>query len=86
MAKLLLLPSSLSLKPHDNCVDVPKEVCTRARRNPRKIKRPIIKKWCYTPSEGLEGNDDAAASAAAVPDDTAQTDSEAVESDEPAEA
>jgi len=32
-------------------VDVPKEVCTRARRNPRKIKRPVIKKWCYTPKE-----------------------------------
>ncbi len=36
-------------------MDVPKEVCARARRNPRKVKRPVIKKWCYTPTtEGSE--------------------------------
>jgi len=39
------------LKEHENCYDVPKEVCTRARTNPRKVKKPIVKKWCYTPSE-----------------------------------
>ncbi len=39
------------MKPTDNCVDVPKEVCVRVRTNPRKIKRPVIKKWCYVPSE-----------------------------------
>lgn len=39
------------LKPMENCVDVPKEVCVRVRRNPRRVKRPIIKKWCYVPSE-----------------------------------
>jgi len=39
------------LKEHENCFDVPKEVCTRARTNPRKVKKPIVKKWCYTPSE-----------------------------------
>ena len=45
------------LKPKENCVDIPKEVCTRSRRNPRKVKRPVIKKWCYTPTEesGLAG-------------------------------
>ncbi len=39
-------------------MDVPKEVCVRVRTNPRKIKRPVIKKWCYVPSEesGLDSN------------------------------
>ena len=48
-----LLPyySVFSLKPVDNCVDVPKEVCVRMRTNPRKVKRPVIKKWCYVPTE-----------------------------------
>lgn len=32
-------------------MDIPKEVCARARRNPRKINKPVIKKWCYTPTE-----------------------------------
>ena len=40
-----------SLVPKRNCVDVPKEVCSRARRNPRKVNRPVIKKWCYVPSQ-----------------------------------
>ncbi len=31
-------------------MDVPKEVCTRQRRNPRRVNRPVIKKWCYTPT------------------------------------
>ena len=31
-------------------MDVPKEVCTRMRRNPRRVNRPVIKKWCYTPT------------------------------------
>ena len=30
-------------------MDIPKEVCVRAKVNPRKTKRPIIKKWCYSP-------------------------------------
>jgi len=38
------------LEPSEECVDVPKEVCTRARTNPRKVKKPVVKKWCYTPS------------------------------------
>merc|ERR1711890_191806 len=33
------------------CVEVPKEICSRSRTNPRKVKKPIIKNWCYTPSE-----------------------------------
>ena len=39
------------LSPTEECVDVPKEVCTRSRTNPRKVKQPVIKKWCYVPSE-----------------------------------
>ena len=39
------------MKPVDNCVDVPKEVCVRMRTNPRKVKKPVIKKWCYVPTE-----------------------------------
>merc|ERR1711962_1891377 len=38
------------LEPVAECVDVPKEVCTRARSNPRKVKKPVIKTWCYIPS------------------------------------
>jgi len=39
------------LSPREECVDVPKEVCTRSRTNPRKVKKPVVKKWCYVPSE-----------------------------------
>jgi len=48
------------LKPVDNCIDVPKEVCVRMRTNPRKVKRPVIKKWCYVPTEesGLSTEDE----------------------------
>lgn len=42
------------LKPAEECVDIPKEVCVRAKVNPRKIKRPIVKKWCYTPKVEYE--------------------------------
>merc|ERR1712213_187300 len=44
------------LTPTEECVDVPKEVCTRSRTNPRKVKKPVVKKWCYeaTPESGLE--------------------------------
>merc|ERR1712128_311520 len=39
------------LEPKEECVDVPKEVCTRSRSNPRKVKKPVVKNWCYVPSE-----------------------------------
>ena len=39
------------LEPIEECVDVPKEVCTRSRTNPRKVKKPVVKKWCYVPTE-----------------------------------
>ena len=35
-------------------MDIPKEVCVRAKVNPRKTKRPIIKKWCYSPERSDE--------------------------------
>lgn len=31
----------------ENCFDVPKEVCVRSEQNPRKVAKPVIKKWCY---------------------------------------
>merc|ERR1712012_1126993 len=37
------------LSPTEECVDVPKEVCTRSKS--RKVKKPVVKKWCYVPSE-----------------------------------
>ena len=46
-----LIFSSIRLIPELECVDVPKEVCVRVRNNPKKIKKPIVKRWCYTPTE-----------------------------------
>lgn len=39
------------LKPTQECVDIPKEVCSRSRTNPRKVQKPVVKKWCYVPTE-----------------------------------
>ena len=39
------------LVPVQECVDVPKEICARSKTNPHKVKRPVIKKWCYVPSQ-----------------------------------
>ena len=39
------------LTPVEECVDVPKEVCQRKKGNPRKVLKPVTKKWCYVPSE-----------------------------------
>ena len=38
------------LKPAEECVDIPKEVCSRSRTNPRKVQKPVVKKWCYVPT------------------------------------
>lgn len=38
------------LKPNEECVDIPKEVCSRSRKNPRKVQKPVVKKWCYVPT------------------------------------
>merc|ERR1712158_339197 len=34
----------------EECVDIPKEVCSRSRTNPRKVQKPVVKKWCYVPT------------------------------------
>ena len=40
------------LEPVDFCLEVPKEVCFRLfKANPKKVKKPIIKKWCYVPTQ-----------------------------------
>ena len=39
------------LEPEQECVDVPKEVCATQRQNPRTVTKPLIKKWCYTPTQ-----------------------------------
>ena len=39
------------LEPKQECVGVPKEVCATQRQNPRTVTKPLIKKWCYTPTE-----------------------------------
>ena len=38
------------LVPSEECVDVPKEVCVRKEVNPRRVSKPVVKKWCYTPT------------------------------------
>eukprot|EP00092_Neocalanus_flemingeri_P023887 GFUD01025912.1.p1 GENE.GFUD01025912.1~~GFUD01025912.1.p1 ORF type:complete len:697 (+),score=162.50 GFUD01025912.1:64-2154(+) len=38
------------LKEVENCFDVPKEVCVREEVNPRKVAKPVIKRWCYVVS------------------------------------
>jgi len=37
------------LEPKEECTDIPKEVCTRSKTNPRKVKKPVVIKWCYNP-------------------------------------
>ena len=39
------------LVPRQECSEVPKEICSRSRTNPKKVKKPVIKKWCYTPTK-----------------------------------
>jgi len=34
-----------------NCIKVPKEVCVMAKTNPKKVMKPVIKQWCYNPSD-----------------------------------
>ena len=43
------------LEPRQECVDVPKEICARSRVNPKRVKKPSIQKWCYTPGEDRDG-------------------------------
>merc|ERR1712106_997328 len=39
------------LKPHESCFDVPKEICVRSQTNPRKVEKPVLKRWCYSPTK-----------------------------------
>jgi hypothetical protein len=39
------------LVPKPNCVKVPKEICVNSKTNPRVVKKPVIKEWCYRPSD-----------------------------------
>ena len=38
------------LVPSEECVDIPTEACSRSRTNPRKVQKPVVKKWCYVPT------------------------------------
>ena len=35
------------LTPLTKCNDVPSEICSKSKTNPRKVKKPILKTWCY---------------------------------------
>ena len=41
-----------SLELVNECVDVPKEVCSVEKVNPRQVARPIVKLWCNNSSPG----------------------------------
>jgi len=34
-----------------NCIKVPKEICINVKANPTKVKKPVVKEWCYKPSD-----------------------------------
>ena len=38
------------LTPVEECVDVPREICQKAKGNPQKVVKQVTKKWCYTPT------------------------------------
>ena len=38
----------------ETCLQVPRETCALARVNPRKVRKPTIKKWCFD-QEKLKG-------------------------------
>ena len=39
------------LVPKPNCVKVPKEICVNTKSNPRRVKKPVVKQWCYNPKD-----------------------------------
>ena len=45
-----------SLELVNECVQVPKEVCSLEKVNPRQVARPIIKKWCQSSSKDPYSN------------------------------
>lgn len=50
----LLFPLFSRLKQTPNCVQVPKEVCVNTKKNPRVVKKPVVKEWCYRPKDLAE--------------------------------
>ena len=42
------------LAARETCIDVPKEICSKSKSNPRRVKKPVIKKWCFKPSNRTE--------------------------------
>ncbi len=40
--------------PTPNCVKVPKEICVNTKKNPRRVKKPVVKEWCYRPKDLVE--------------------------------
>merc|ERR1719422_1489527 len=47
-AEAVLVPR---LVPKPNCVKVPKEICVNTKSNPRRVKKPVVKQWCYNPKD-----------------------------------
>ncbi len=33
---------------------VPKEICVNTKKNPRRVKKPVVKEWCYRPKDLAE--------------------------------
>lgn len=52
-AEAVLVPR---LVPKPNCVKVPKEICVNTKSNPRRVKKPVVKEWCYRPSDLLDNS------------------------------
>ena len=40
----------------ETCIEVPREICTTVRTNPRSVRKPVIKRWC--PEEGAQITDE----------------------------
>ena len=36
------------------CIDVPKEICSKSKGKSRRVKKPVIKKWCFKPENKTE--------------------------------
>lgn len=53
--EIISLPS---LEQVNECIDVPKEVCSVEQVNPRQVARPVIKKWCARDLTALETSTD----------------------------
>ena len=45
------------LYPVEECLDVPKEICTKVRTNQRKIKKPVVKKYNNGKCKDLENQE-----------------------------